>query len=225
VGLQLDRLSAQTTRKEVREALKVLPMEINETYDEAIERIKGQREAEASLAIKALLWIFCARRPLKIEELRHALQVKPDSTELEDDDLVEEDLLVSVCAGLVTIDEESNIIGLVHYTLQEYLGKIRGELFQNADADIARVCLTYLSFDVFKSGPCYSRESLNDRLEKYRFLDYASCNWGHHVREDQQAELVELVLRYLENGERLSFFHSGIVRSGNLVVQRFSGEV
>jgi hypothetical protein len=28
--------------------------------------------------------------------------------------------MVSVCAGLVTIDEESNIIRLVHHTTQEY---------------------------------------------------------------------------------------------------------
>ena len=37
-----------------------------------------------------------------------------------------EDIL-SVCAGLVTINEESNVIRLVYYTTQEYFKHIRLE--------------------------------------------------------------------------------------------------
>ena len=35
------------------------------------------------------------------------------------------DVLVSVCAGLVTIDRESNIIRLVHYTTEEFFERIQ----------------------------------------------------------------------------------------------------
>ena len=39
---------------------------------------------------------------------------------LDEDNLPEIEDMVSVCAGLVTIDEESNVIRLVHYITQEY---------------------------------------------------------------------------------------------------------
>jgi hypothetical protein len=76
------------------------------------------------------------------------------------------EILLSISAGLITMDEESDTVRLVHYT-QEYLETMRKELLPNAEVKIARVCLTYLSFNVFKSGPCGSKELLNDRLEKY----------------------------------------------------------
>ena len=50
--LHLERLSSQITLDAVRENLKKLPIEINETYDEIMERIekegeeKGRKEAE-----------------------------------------------------------------------------------------------------------------------------------------------------------------------------------
>ncbi len=181
-----------------------LPTGVYATYEDTLMRIQDQPEEEAQLAMKALSYIFCAKRPLKVEELLHALAVEIDDTELDDSAFSETEILLGVAAGLVTIDEESNTIRLVHYTLQEYLEKTREKLFPNAESEIAKICLTYLSFDVFKSGPCGSETLLDDRLQKYQFLDYASHNWGRHVREGGQSELTDLVLRYLEDDRRMS---------------------
>ena len=54
-------------------------------------------------------------------ELQHALAVETGTSELDEENLLEIGDLISVCAGLVIADEESNIIRLVHYTTQEYL--------------------------------------------------------------------------------------------------------
>jgi hypothetical protein len=59
--------------------------------------------------------------------------------------------MVSVYAGLVTVDEESNIIRLVHYTTQEYFERTQRKWFPNAETDIIAICVTYLSFRVFKN--------------------------------------------------------------------------
>jgi hypothetical protein len=76
--------------------------------------------------------------------------------------------------SLVRIDEESQTIGLVHQTLQEYLEKHPKNLLAHPDVDIARASLVYLSFDIFKQGPCKTGDELRQRLEKYQFLEYAS---------------------------------------------------
>ena len=82
-------------------------------------RIERQFTDQEELAKQVLSWITCAERPLTILELQHALAVEVGESELDEDNLPELEDMVSVCAGLVTIDEESNVIRLVHYTTQE----------------------------------------------------------------------------------------------------------
>ena len=81
-------------------------------------------------------------RPLSTAELRHALAVKADMAKLDEDFLPEVEVLGSICAGLVIVDEQSNIVRLVHYTTQEYFE--RTSLFQNAETDITVTCVSYL---------------------------------------------------------------------------------
>ena len=45
------------------------------------------------------------------------------------------DLITSVCAGFVTVDEESDIIRLVHYTAQEYFDQTWATWFPNGQTD------------------------------------------------------------------------------------------
>jgi hypothetical protein len=74
----------------------------------------------SEIANDVLSWITCAKRPLTTSELRHALAVEIGESELDEENLPEIEDMVSVCAGLVTVDEESDVIRLVHYTTQEY---------------------------------------------------------------------------------------------------------
>jgi hypothetical protein len=85
-----------------------------------MDRIEGQVSGQEKLAKEVLLWITCAKRPLITSELQHALAVEVGKPELDEENLSKIEYMVSVCAGLVTVDEDSNIIRLVHYTTQEY---------------------------------------------------------------------------------------------------------
>ena len=60
--------------------------------------------------------------------------------------------MVSVSAGLATINEESRVIRLVHYTTEEFFDQTRERCFPNAETDITKVCVTYLSFHAFGRG-------------------------------------------------------------------------
>ena len=99
--------------REVRTALDNLPEEMDDTYDEAMERIERQDDNRKQLARRVLSWIIYVVRPLSVKELQHALAVVPDSTNIDSNDIIDDEILTSVCSGLVVIDEERNVIGLV----------------------------------------------------------------------------------------------------------------
>lgn len=66
--------------------------------------------------------------------------------------------MVAVCAGLVTVDAESDAIRLVHYTAQEYF-ETRLDWIATAEAYITKICLAYLSLDYFEDEFWDKRDS------------------------------------------------------------------
>lgn len=109
----MDSLVTKTKRKDVRKALDTLPPELDESYEQTMERIKGQGKDYSELAMRVLLWVSNTVRPLSPVELQYAIAVQPGMTELDDEDLDEQDLMISVCAGLVVLDAETNTLRLV----------------------------------------------------------------------------------------------------------------
>ena len=114
-----------TSPKAIRTALKKLSagseaLAYDCAYNRAMERITGQGPDSKDLAMRVLWWIAFTTRPLTTLELQHALAVEIGERAIDEENLPEIEDMVSVCAGLVTVDEESGIIRLVHYTTQKY---------------------------------------------------------------------------------------------------------
>ena len=127
-------------------------------YDDVMERINGQPADYKELANHVLSWIICAKRPLKTIEVQYAWAVKDSVDELDETAIPEAGDMLSACCGLVVIDKESEIIRLVHYTLQEYLQDSLTRWLPTAHLDIANTCVLYLSFKDFSGGPVKTRE-------------------------------------------------------------------
>ena len=194
VALRQFQMQAQDSSENKK--LKVL----SKVYDRAMDRINGQREGFRLLAKKVLSWITRATRPLTTLELRHAIAVEIDELELDEGNLPDIEDIVSVCAGLVTVDKESNIIRLVHYTTQEYFDRTQSHWFPSADAEIATICVTYLSISVFEGGAYPKDDELEKPLRSNQFFEYAARNWGHHARKGPAtAQMDTLVLQFLES--------------------------
>ena len=202
--LQMDRIGTQTTPKSIRKTLSTLPSGIQTTYADAIERIKSQGEENATLAMRVLSWLYSARRDLEVDELLHALAVEDCDTSLDPSAITELDILLSVCAGLVTVEGESHVLRLVHFTLQEYLDSNSKDIIPDAQEQLSRTCLKYLSFDVFNEGPCPDDVSLAERLQQHRFADYAARYWGLYLKGKLETDLSEQILQYLEDEKRTS---------------------
>ncbi len=148
----------------------------------------------------ALSWIVCAKRPLTTLELRHALAVEDGDLELGEDNLHETEEVVSVCAGLVTVDEESDNIRLVHYTTQKYFERTQTRWFPQAQTAIATTCVIYLSFDAFKTGSRPTDEDFDARLRLNPLYHYAASNWGDYVRTALTQE--KLIVDHFESKTR-----------------------
>ncbi|KAF2637046.1 ankyrin, partial [Massarina eburnea CBS 473.64] len=205
--LYLDSLLDKRTKNKVHAALANLSTgseAINEAYDEAIRRIKSQLPEDAALAHRILTWLVYARQNLTTAELLDALAVKPGTSKIDPDDLEDIKSVISVCAGLVAVDEKSNIVRLVHYTTQEYFEGIKNEWNPNAQLEITTACLAYLSFEAFREGACNTEEDWCTRKYDHSFLEYAGRFWGEHAISVQH-EVTEMVLLLLQ--------HDGITSS------------
>jgi hypothetical protein len=177
--LYLNSLIGKRSTKAIRTAIAKLPTGTNVydcAYDDAMDRVEGQLQDQKELAKQVLSWIICAKRPLATTELQHALRVEVGESGLDEDNLPEIEDIISVCAGLVTIDKESGIIQLVHYTTQEYFKRTQRQWFPNSQTNIIIICVTYLLFDEFKSGICQNDDEFKQRLQLNRLYDYAAHN-------------------------------------------------
>lgn len=211
----LSSLADKITIADVREAIAQLPTHLpgtredqrliilDQEYDSAWMRINQQKEGFRNIAKRVLAWIVFAKRPLSTEELQHALAVKLGKDELDEDAIPQVHDMVSFCAGLVTtyIHEESNVIGLVHYTTQEYFERKKDDYFPDAEAMIARTCISYLSFKTFGEYRLGLRN--HSYPYPYVFYKYASEYWVDHARL-VGSQLDKTILRFLMNGAKAS---------------------
>lgn len=180
-------------------ALEELPRGSNaldQAYEEAMGRIQTQQTGFQNLAIRVLVWVTCARRPLTTLELQHALAVEDGESSLDRECFEDVQTMVTVCAGLITVDEESHIICLVHYTTQEYLERTLERWFPNAQDYITVQCISYLSLYVFSSGECQTDEEFETRENEYPFIGYTANNWGYHAC-GVSPENEDIILRFL----------------------------
>lgn len=109
----MDSLVSKNNNDAIREALQHPPEKLEDIYKDAISRIQEQSKDDRELAWKVLSWISFVVRPLSIEELQHALVVIPGDTDIRRGAFPDEEIMVSVCAGLVVVDEESSVVCLV----------------------------------------------------------------------------------------------------------------
>ncbi|KAN0120216.1 hypothetical protein V8E51_002424 [Hyaloscypha variabilis] len=112
---------------------------LRETYDLIYAR-NTQGPHSRRVAEKALKWVLCAARPLKIWELGAAVCV-------DGEDKVKTDLIVSICSNFFTVDPRG-FVQLAHLSVREYLEvkEVDGKLIYSPEethAAAAYTCLLY----------------------------------------------------------------------------------
>ena len=207
--LQFERIRTERTVSRVHKALSLIPPGLTATYNDIVERIKKQAEPDNVLGLRILRWVSHSRKLLHVRELCHALAIEweddePPTRELDVDNILDAQSLIDVCAGLVVIERESQVVRLVHSTAQAFFDNTKEALFPEADAEIARTCLHYLSFAVFREGYCSTDIEFRSRLQRFPLLRYAAKHWGDHLRGKKEGRLSDLALGMLNEEALLS---------------------
>jgi ankyrin repeat protein len=176
---------------------------LDHAYEAAMRRIQSQPSGHYELAKRVLSWIVCAKQDLSPLQLQHAVAIEINSRTLDEDNIADIGLSISVCAGLMTIHKESNVVKPVHYTTQEYFERTWQDWFPDSYVYLTKACITYISLQVFDSGECASKDDLRDRYEDYPFYQYSGQHWGSYAK-DTSMETDPLVLDLLQSTTRLA---------------------
>ncbi|RFU28955.1 hypothetical protein B7463_g7392, partial [Scytalidium lignicola] len=190
--LHMESLADKRTIREINYELENIQngADISKALDDAYQHIWNRIErwgrSSKRLAEMALAWVTCAVRPLTELELRHALAINSDMRQFDEDNITSTDEILSVCAGLLTIDSTSSLVQLAHSTAKEYLGRKWSNWFRRAQKSIAETCITYLCFDEFSQGPFadiqwFGPGEMEHVAQKKPLLKYVSSYWGHHL--------------------------------------------
>ncbi len=213
----MDSLINQTSARNMYRALDRLPEKLSETFDDAMNRIAAQPEEHSILANQVISWIFYAKRPLQVAELREALAIEPGDTRLDQFGCHDVQLSLHVCCGLVSIDEQDNVIRLVHYSFQQYLEDYWKTDCPGSKSGIATICLTYLTLDDFSPDAMEDTNGPTTRLldatlsshsrwkDYHRFFSYVASHWAEHVKGSLEKELEPLIIRFFRKKVHLLY--------------------
>jgi ankyrin repeat protein len=199
----MDYLMDQTSEAELENALGNINSGsdgLKNTYERTLERIRAQPSKKRELANRILGWLTHSYKALTISELREALAIEPGTIELNQRARPRLQMLDSVCAGLIKIDQNTGVIQLAHKTVKEYFDKT--SRFPDAHRTIAETCLTYLSYDEFSNGMCPTEDSMIERLRDYPLYDYAAKYWAIHASISQCED--EHILSLLRHDGKIS---------------------
>lgn len=171
-----ESLKSKSTIQKVKTALQSLPSgsnvkeSTNKTYEELMQRIEQQEDDSRALARHALTWVVFVHSPVTISGLLHAVAIM-DNPELvvvpTPDYLVDSSHMISVCAGLLEIERETDTIRLVHYTAKEYFDATTDIWFSETSPRLISICSAYV---------LYLERYRNDQEEKEK----------HRIRWDCQ---------------------------------------
>ncbi|KAF6761397.1 hypothetical protein DFP72DRAFT_1165822 [Ephemerocybe angulata] len=209
------------------QALEALPSGINDMYRMTMDRINSRPEEEVSLAHRAFLWILYAKEDISPEDLQHALTFSYENKKFVEDDSVSIPVLLSICCGLVTVENRvdgKRVVRFIHYSTQEFL---KGLAFSHlpdphdllAVTSVACVkthleMLTAALKSATQKSAGENWVSVSDVTQHLPLLHYALYNWGHHAKIcDDQRSLNPFIHSFLSPQDAYLF----PARSGNVL--------
>jgi len=181
ISLTMDAILAGVTIHKRRQALNRMSngLGLQDAYSTTLDRIRQQGGSKSKLGMQTLMWVSHSERPLKSDELCHALGVELGMEDFDICNVPSVRSMLGCTLGLVTIDEKSSTLHLLHHTLQEYFGQ-HSTLFTTPHSMMAEICLTYLNF----RSAWALQPTLDIVSETLPFLEYATCFWGTHATRE-----------------------------------------
>jgi ankyrin repeat protein len=180
--------------------MRTIPNKLDETYDLVMERMQDQNDDDADLARRILSWLTYSGRPLAVVELQYALAIDRATGEVDPEDLIGQDTILSVCGGIVTTERESSMVRFIHYTTQEYFERTGELYFSNTKHSLTETCLACLHGD--KSARTGSAGP---------FFSYVAHYWGTHARGVDEKHFERRIVDFLSD-------NTAVIAAANMLV-------
>ncbi|KAH6884371.1 hypothetical protein BKA70DRAFT_140498 [Coprinopsis sp. MPI-PUGE-AT-0042] len=187
-SLQLGALCECVTVLEVRQTLEAFPAKIGDVYRQTWQRILEQKSSHVLLAKNALVWVLSSSRSMTIEELERAIATSPETYKFEANRLAPGTTLLALCRGLLTLEEESGFVRLVHYTAKDTLQGLLHDSYPHPHSHLAKVCMTRLMQCGFQNTTISSKKEFITARQADPLLTYASDTWAVHARASLDVE-------------------------------------
>ena len=202
---QLDHILSEVDPREIMTAVLSIPNDLPVAYKEILKRIENRSKGAKRLVLRILSWIFLSGRPLTMDELREVLSVREGDRQLNPMYLLDPGRIIDVCESLVVHDPASRQVRFTHYTLHEFLQQSEDILVLSVP-DLATICLTYLTFNVFEEGPCATKEQLERRMESHKFSRFAERLWSVYTQGqgEESPAVRKAILRLFGSTRKMS---------------------
>ena len=137
------------TAAKIQLALSDLPKDLEETYARCLQRLD---ESQKEYSLRVLRYVYGAKSPLTIEALGGALATKPDTGELDKDDIPSRRFIMQSGANLVTFDEVDGLVTPAHHSVRTFLNVSQADILRelklaiwfHAEEDLGHICVVHL---------------------------------------------------------------------------------
>jgi hypothetical protein len=179
-------------------ALDSLPRTLTDAYDGVMKRIHSKKSGETEVALRTVLWIFNAARPLRMEELRELLAVHSGCNSVDEKYLLSPQSIIGPCESLIVFDKASGVVAFIHFSAKEYFLEKCTTILPST-LELAEACMAYFSLNMFELHG-YQTDVVEDRrLGNYKAYGYVAQFWDLHVKHAQACpSLVYALLAFLE---------------------------
>ncbi|KIK58830.1 hypothetical protein GYMLUDRAFT_140091, partial [Collybiopsis luxurians FD-317 M1] len=190
----------------VREALADLPEDLEQTYNQAMNRTVKKRTRKDAHNI--LLWLLYSFEPLTVEMIKEILAIDLKNSSVEKANGTNAQIYVIIDSTLVAVDIHSNV-QLAHASVKEFLinqynsshtteSFLINELL--AHKMIAQTCIIYL-MEIMQS---IDRGGVEWVIGDYPLGKYAVTSWIRHVKhvecKDNQSDLYHKIGEFVTSG-------------------------
>ncbi|KAL9094230.1 MAG: hypothetical protein Q9165_003370 [Trypethelium subeluteriae] len=170
VRFQIDDICDAIGDEAIRNTIKNLPHDVEETYVRILEKVSRRPNGTEKLRLveNVFKWTLVARRPLTIDELKEAIIVSKADTSLQTAkmDAGDGSRIIDACANLISFDRSDRSVRFAHHTIKQFLLVSQQTIHANrlsqmdlSDFDMARIdteigekCVSYLNFSDFDTA-------------------------------------------------------------------------
>ena len=195
----MEDISSCVRKSDMLNKLQNLPVSYDDAFRKTFERILRQDEPTRNLAMEALSWVLYGQRPLKVQELRYALELNVEQHTFDENNLVSWETVKRACCGFLSTGQEDSAlpcVRLYHYALQDYLS-----------VEMSSMQLRFLTLMLAKLMRVIHRDDLSGLKDfdnwasmssKGILVDYASQFWDIYADQLPKESQIEAVIAAIE---------------------------